>query len=236
MLSLKSLTVAAAGKTILKDISYTFEEGKIYVIMGPNGSGKSTLAHAIMGNPQYELSAASRIMMGSRRIDNITPDKRSAQGLFLSFQSPYALQGVTVFQMLRVALAGKRDPLELKKAIEQEAKLLHIKKDVLVRPLNESASGGEQKKMEVLQAAILNPKVAIFDEVDTGVDIDALKIISMYLNNIKAGKTFIFITHYSRILSQIKSDIVLVMKEGSIIREGDSKLLGEIERQGYDRL
>lgn len=236
MLSLQNLTVKAAGKTIVKGLSYTFLPGKVYVIMGPNGSGKSTLAHSIMGNPQYTLGEKSRILFMGKRIDESTPDKRSALGLFLSFQSPFALQGVTAFQLLRVALGGKRDPLELKKAIQQEAKLLQIKPDVLERPLNDGASGGEQKKMEVLQASILNPKVAIFDEVDTGVDIDALKTISRYLGNIKEGKTFIFITHYSRILKHIKPDVVLVMKDGTIKKEGGRALLQEIEEKGYEGL
>jgi len=236
MLSLRNLTVKAAGKTIIQDLSYTFRTGKVYIIMGPNGSGKSTLVHAIMGDPQYDLLKKSRIVLDGKRIDHLTPDKRSKKGLFLSFQTPLALQGVTAFQMLRVALAGKRDPLELKRDIEQKAKLLHIKQDVLERSLNEGASGGEQKKMEVLQVSILNPKVAIFDEVDTGVDIDALKTISFFLSKIKEGKTFIFITHYSRILSHIKPDMVLIMKDGRIIKEGQASLLKEIEKKGYERL
>lgn len=236
MLDIKHLTTCVQRKTILHDFSYNFQDDKVYVIMGPNGSGKSTLANCIMGHPHYTLDKKSKIILNKKDITDLSPDKKAKLGIFLSFQSPLSLQGVTVFQLLRVALTGKRDAFELKKEIFQEAKKLKIRTDIVERSLNEGSSGGERKKIEVLQAAILHPKVAIFDEVDTGVDVDALKTISLFMKTFKKNKTVIFITHNSRILKYINPDKVLILKDGCLVKEGGNELLAQIEAQGFEKL
>lgn len=242
MLTLKNLTVSVGKKIILENINFTFEKGKTYAVMGPNGSGKSTLAYAIMGHPAYYVKSTSRIIFdpdtigaGKKRIDTLSPDKRSQEGIFLSFQSPLSLSGVTPFQLLRLALSGKQNPLKVKEKLDMYAKQLKIDEELLHRSLNEGASGGEKKKLEVLQAAVLNPRCVIFDEVDTGVDIDALKIISKFINTNKKGKTYIVITHYNRILKYLKPDKVLVMMDGRLVKVGNSQLARKIEKDGYEQ-
>lgn len=236
MLDIKNLTARVRRRAILQDFSYSFKDDKVYVIMGPNGSGKSTLANCIMGHPHYSLDKKSKIILNKENITDLSPDKRAKAGVFLSFQSPLSLQGVTVFQLLRVALAGKQDAFELKKEVIREAKKLKIRTDILERSLNEGSSGGERKKIEVLQAAVLKPKVAIFDEVDTGVDVDALKTISTFMKTFKKNRTIIFITHNSRILKYISPDKVLILKEGSLVKEGGKELLSVIEEKGFEKL
>lgn len=235
MLQLKDLTVSAGKKTILENIDFAFEKGKTYAVMGPNGSGKSTLAYAIMGHPSYQLHKNSKIILNKERIDTLTADKRAQLGIFLSFQSPLSLSGITVFQMLRLALSGKKDPLVVREQLDELAKELKIKEELLNRSLNENTSGGEKKKLEILQAAVLNPHCVIFDEVDTGVDIDALKIIATFINSHKKNKTYIVITHYNRILKYLKPDKVLVMVGGKLIKVGDYRLAQTIEKQGYEK-
>lgn len=235
MLTLKNLTVSVDKKTILDRISFSFEKGKTYAIMGPNGSGKSTLAFAIMGHPNYRLHQPSRILLNKTKIDDLSPDKRSKLGLFLSFQSPLSLSGVTVFQMLRLALSGTVEPLVVKERLEKYAEQLKIHDDLLYRSLNKGTSGGEKKKLEVLQAAVIDPQYIIFDEVDTGVDIDALKIISKFINANKKNKTHIIITHYNRILKYLKPDYVLVMVGGRLAKVGNYRLALEIEKKGYEQ-
>lgn len=235
MLQLQNLTVKVDKKTILNKINYRFSKGKIYAIMGPNGSGKSTLAFTIAGHPGYKIEDG-RLKMENRDITELSPDKRAKLGIFLSFQSPLSLSGVTVFQLLRLAMQKRKDPLKIKKEIEQVARKLKIKQELLERSLNQGASGGEKKKLELLQAAILNPKLLIFDEIDTGVDIDALKTIAEYMHNNKNGKTYLLITHYNRILHYLKPDKVLVLMAGKLVKEGNSKLAEEIERVGYKKI
>lgn len=233
MLSLKTVTVKAAEKVILKDISHTFEKGKIYAIMGPNGSGKSTLVQSIIGNSLYSLSTKSSITLNKKKLNDLSPDKRAKLGIGVTFQSPLALQGISVFQLLRLAVKDM-DVLELYEKIETIAKELKIKKELIDRPLNEGASGGERKKLEVLQMAILNPSIIFFDEIDTGVDIDSLKTIFTFLKKYKGDKTFVFITHYSKIFSYLDPDEVLVMKDGKLVKKGKRELIGVIEKKGYE--
>lgn len=235
MLQLQNLTVKVNKNTILKKINYRFSKGKIYAIMGPNGSGKSTLAFTIAGHPGYKIEDG-RLKMGNKDITELSPDKRAKLGIFLSFQSPLSLSGVTVFQLLRLAMQKRKDPLKIKKEIEHAARKLKIKQELLERSLNQGASGGEKKKLELLQAAILNPKLLIFDEIDTGVDIDALKTIAEYMHKNKNGKTYLLITHYNRILHYLKPDKVLVLMAGRLVKEGNSKLAEEIERSGYKKI
>lgn len=203
--------------------------------MGPNGSGKSTLAHTIMGNKLYTVSEDSRIFLGKQDITLLSPEKRAKKGIFISFQTPIALSGVSIFQLIRTIKEGKQDILKLKKTMEKYAKTLHITQDLMERSLNEGASGGEKKKFEVLQAAMLEPKLAIFDEVDTGVDFDALKLIFAFLKQVKKKNTHVFITHNGKILSYLKPDVVLVIKDGKLVQEGNAKLVQHIDVHGYEK-
>lgn len=233
MLTLKKVIVRATDKVILHSVSHTFEQGKIYAIMGPNGSGKSTLVQTIIGNALYTLDSSSVITFDKKKINDLSPDKRANLGIGITFQSPLALQGISVFQLLRLALKDM-DVLALYEKIEKTAKELKIKKELIDRPLNEGASGGERKKLEVLQMAILNPSIIFFDEIDTGVDVDSLRTIFNFLKKYKKDKTFVFITHYSKIFAYLKPDEVLVMKEGKLVKNGGKELIGIIEEKGYE--
>ena len=234
MLSLHNLTVSIGEKKILDNLSYTFEHGKVYAIMGPNGSGKSTLAGAVMGNPVFELGSSSKIIFKRKKINDLEPHERAQKGLFMSFQTPIALTGVTIYQLLRYALNGREDPLTIRQKVQKYAKKLHIKEELLSRSLNEGFSGGERKKMEVLQALVLQPQLMFFDEVDTGVDVDAMKVIAKMISEMRAAdKTIILVTHYNRLLKYIKPDRVLVLAGGKLVAEGGKKLAHEIEEHGY---
>lgn len=236
MLKIKNLTVKIGAKKILKDISFSFEKGKVYAVMGPNGSGKSTLAATIMGNPVYSVTSQSKILFNSKNIAKLDADKRAKEGIFMSFQSPLSLSGVTIYQLMRYALDGRVDALKIRQQVQTFAKKLRISDDLLGRSLNDGFSGGEKKKMEVLQAAVLDPKLLIFDEIDTGVDVDALRSIASFINKMKStGKTFIVITHYNRILKYLKPDKVLIIVDGKLVKTGDRKLAEGIEKEGYDR-
>ncbi len=234
MLHLDNLTVLAGDKVILNSISYTFEKGKVYAVMGPNGSGKSTLASVIAGHPGYKIKSGS-LNFDDEVINDLEPEKRVEKGIFMTFQSPPSLTGVTVYQLMRYALKGKKDPLTIRKEVQKYAKGLHIPEVLLNRSLNDGFSGGERKKMEVLQSLILSPKLVIFDEIDTGVDVDALKTIATMIKTMHGeDKTFILITHYNRLLKYITPDVVLVLKEGQIIKKGDKTLADVIEKKGYE--
>ncbi len=232
MLALKNLTIKADNKTIIKNFSYSFEKEKIYVVMGPNGSGKSTLALTIMGHPTYQIQEGE-IIFNNKKINELSADKRAKLGIFLSFQSPLSLTGINLFQLLKTSLGKKIEPLKLKNKLERIAQELNFKKDLLYRSLNEGASGGERKKAELIQGLILNPKLMIFDEIDTGVDVDGLKIIGETINKNKKNKTYLLITHYHRIVKYLKPDRVLILKNGQLKKEGDEKLIEEIEKKGY---
>lgn len=233
MLQLSNITVGVGKKTVLEEISYLFKKNKIYAVMGPNGSGKSTLAFAIMGHPAYEVKQGA-ITFCNKDITEESTHKRSEMGIFLSFQSPLSLAGVKIHQLLQFALEKKKSALEIRKKIQQVASDLNINEDLLRRSLNDGASGGEKKKMEVLQASILDKELQIFDEVDTGVDVDSLRTIAGFLNKRKKGKTYIVITHYNRILRYLKPDNVLILDKGRIKKVGDSSLADTVERDGYD--
>ncbi len=238
MLAIKNLTVSIGDKVILKDFSYTFQQGKVYALMGPNGSGKSTLAHTIMGNPTYQIQKGKiKIENGGNviHLGELEANERAEAGVFLSFQSPLALQGVRVTQLLQLALKEKKSALQIRTESKAIAKELHISEELLQRSLNEGASGGERKKMEVLQGAILDRPVQIYDEVDTGVDVDAMKAIGGYLHAHKKGKTIIVITHYNRILKYLRPDRVLVLKDGQLLADGGSELAESIEKDGYQK-
>ncbi|EKE14903.1 MAG: hypothetical protein ACD_12C00246G0006 [uncultured bacterium] len=235
MLELKNLTINVADKKIIENLNLKLEKNKVYVLMGPNGSGKSTLAMTLMGHPLYQIKSG-KILFEKKDITNVESDKRANAGIFLSFQSPLSLSGVSAFSLLRTAIAGKKDPLALREEIERTAKLLKIKPELLERSFNEGASGGEKKKLELLQASVLNPKFLMFDEIDTGVDVDALKTIAQFMEKNKKGKSYLLITHYNRILKYVKPDVVLVMVNGKIVKQGDYRLAEEIENNGYQSL
>lgn len=235
MLSLEHLKVSIEGKTILPDFSFAFQPGKSYVLMGPNGSGKSTLASVIMGHPKYNVGRSSKILLGGKNLKNLSPDKRAQLGIFLSFQTPMELPGVTVFELLRLALEKKYAPVELHKLVQRYAKELHIKDELLKRSLNMGFSGGEKKKLEALQAVLLAPRFALFDEIDTGVDVDALKTIGSFLKkHLPKETTLVFITHSTRLVKYVKPDTVLVLHDGQLIKTGTALLAQKIERQGFD--
>ncbi len=248
MISIKNLSVSIEGKKILDDISFDFRPGKTYALMGPNGSGKSTLASAIMGHPGLTYSRASRILIGNpahhggpaRRggnIKNLSADKRAKLGIFLSFQTPLALPGVTVFALMRLALEKQTDPVALHTKVKEYAKELHIKDELLQRSLNEGFSGGEKKKLEALQAVLLAPRFALLDEIDTGVDVDALKTISRFLKkHLPKETTLVLITHGARLLQYIRPQEVLVIKNGRLVKTGTGALAKKIEKKGFENI
>ena len=235
MITLKHLSASIGDKKILHDISFSFQPGKVYALMGPNGSGKSTLASTIMGHPDIKATRLSKILLGEKNIKTLTPDKRSRLGIFLSFQSPLQIAGVSVFDLLRIALEKKYDPLSLHRQVKAYAKELRIKDELLKRSLNVGFSGGEKKKLEALQAVMLAPAFAIFDEIDTGVDVDALKSIAAFLKkHLPLETTLVFITHSTRLLRYINPDEVLIMKNGSLVHSGAASLAITIEQSGFE--
>jgi Fe-S cluster assembly ATP-binding protein len=235
MLKLNNLCVNAGETAILQSITYTFEKNKVYVLMGPNGSGKSTVANTLMGNPVYTITSGT-IKLNDVELNELEANERADLGLFLSFQNPVALQGIKPYELLRAATNNKLNPLEVRKHAKALAQELHIPESLLSRSLNDGASGGERKKLEVLQAYVLQKEIIIFDEVDTGVDVDALKTIGEFLQNHKTGKTYIIITHYNRILEYINPDVVLIMHGGRIVKEGGADLVKQVEKDGYKNL
>lgn len=237
MIEIIDLHVEIEGKEILKGINLKLDTGKIHALMGPNGSGKSTLANTLMGHPKYKITKG-RIIYKGQDITNMPADERSRLGIFLSFQYPSEISGVTISNLLRTAINARREenipPLEFKKMLEEKMELLKIDKKFMLRYLNEGFSGGEKKKAEILQLATLNPSFAILDETDSGLDIDALKIVSEGVNKVMdENKTVLIITHYKRILEYIKPDIIHIMKDGKIIHEGTGDLIDTLEEQGY---
>lgn len=233
MLKLKNITVSAGRKKILKEITCSFRKGKIYAVMGPNGSGKSTLANVLLGHPNYTLDSKAQIIFEGKRIDNLSVEKRAKLGLYLSAQQPLALSGVTVIDLLATAMSEVSDAQTIRQEVLEYAKELQIDRKLLERSLNESASGGERKKMELLQAAVINPKIYIFDEIDTGVDVDALKLIAKFIQARRKDKLFIIITHYFKMIDYIKPDFVYVLDGGKLIKSGGLEVAKKIERSGY---
>lgn len=244
MLTIKNLHASIDGKPILKGVDLTVKPGEVHAIMGPNGSGKSTLAYVLAGHPRYEvaqpqatshkLQATTILDLDGENLLDKTPDERACLGLFLAFQYPVSVEGVTVEQLLRKVAGGKRSALEFRKDLIAEAKKLGVKEELLRRSINEGFSGGEKKRLEILQLSILKPKYAILDETDSGLDVDALRAVAKGIErSAKSGTGLIVITHYQRILKHIKPDFVHVMISGKIVKSGMAKLAEEIERKGY---
>lgn len=226
---------------IIKDINIKISDGEIVALMGPNGSGKSTLAYAIMGNPKYSVNG--NIILNGEDITEAKADERARKGLFLSFQNPLEISGVSIASFLRAALNSKANgkrisPFEFKKLFSEKLEILKIDRTFADRYLNEGFSGGEKKKTEILQLAILQPKYAILDETDSGLDIDALKAVAEGINTIRKEKKIgiLLITHYNRILNYIKPDKVYVMQNGRLVSSGGAELAAEIEEKGYEVL
>jgi len=241
MLEVKDLHVTVDGREILKGLDLTVNKGEIHAIMGPNGSGKSTLAHVLAGKDQYEVTGGSVTFEGVDLLA-LEPDERAAKGLFLAFQYPLEIPGVTTMNFLRTAINAqrkKRHELELtapefiKKVREASAKL-GVDQEMLRRPVNVGFSGGEKKRNEILQMALLEPKLGVLDETDSGLDIDALKIVADGVNRLRSGeRSMIVITHYQRLLNHIVPDIVHVLSRGRIVRTGGKELALELEAKGY---
>lgn len=247
-LVVKNLQATIADKQILKGVNLTIRPGTIHAIMGPNGSGKSTLAYTLMGHPSYEVTGGE-VWYRDQNILELEADERARLGLFLAFQYPVSIPGVTVANFLRSAINALRaeegrDPKEtaipmqqFRKDIRQNMNELGIDEAFARRYLNEGFSGGEKKRVEILQMAMLKPHMAIMDETDSGLDIDALKVVSQGVNTL-AGQNpdmgVLVITHYQRLLNYIKPDVVSVMMDGRIVREGGPELALELEEKGYD--
>jgi Fe-S cluster assembly ATP-binding protein len=245
MLTIQDLHVSVEGKEILKGVSLALAKGETVAIMGPNGSGKSTLANAIMGHPKYAVTSGT-MMFGDRDITALPPDERAKLGLFLSFQYPSEIPGVTMFNFLRAAInaqrAGRGEPnmrvFDFTKLLKEKMTMLRMDEQFGSRYLNEGFSGGEKKRAEILQMAMFDPQVAILDETDSGLDIDALRIVAEGINAVKnaeggAKKSILLITHYQRILDYVKPDRILILKDGRIVREGGPELALELEKEGY---
>jgi Fe-S cluster assembly ATP-binding protein len=243
-LRITDLRCKVAGKEILKGIDLTVDRGKIHALMGPNGSGKSTLAFSITGHPQYEVTGGSVELDGEDMLA-LPPDKRARAGLFLSFQYPAAIPGVKVANFLHAARQAGRPgdlpPAKFRALLLEKMEQLGIDPSFMGRYLNDGFSGGEKKRIEMLQLAVLAPKYAILDETDSGLDIDALKDVGTSIAALRASEEgrntgFLIITHYPRILSYVVPDVVHVMIDGRIVKTGGHDLAHRIEREGYDKL
>ncbi|HAI22261.1 TPA: Fe-S cluster assembly ATPase SufC [Candidatus Collierbacteria bacterium] len=239
MLKVKNLKVRVEEKEILKGVDLSIKQGEVVALMGPNGSGKSSLASAIIGNPKYEV-IEGKIAFEGKDLSNLTPDERANKGIYLAFQYPAAIPGVTVREMLLSALRTRNkevivSALDLKKTVEIEAEKLHLSTELLSRGLNEGFSGGEKKKMEILQMRVLKPKLLIMDEIDSGLDIDALATIAQNVAEmVKEQKmSVLVITHYQRILNYLTPDVVAVMKDGVIVEQGGKEIVDRLEKSGY---
>jgi Fe-S cluster assembly ATP-binding protein len=242
LLSIQNLTAHVKDKPILKDLSLSIPKGGVHVIMGPNGSGKSTLCSVIMGHPSYSVTKGSLDFDG-RDLLSLKTDERARAGIFLSFQYPREIPGVSLAQVVRTSLTarakadGTKLPVakELLHDVKKQLSAFGLSDEFLRRSLNENASGGEKKRLEMVQLALLRPRLAILDEIDSGLDIDAMKTIGSGIERAvkEYGTTFLIITHYQRLLQYISPTTVQVMVDGKIVKTGDAELARELERDGY---
>ncbi|TRX11563.1 Fe-S cluster assembly ATPase SufC [Flavobacterium gawalongense] len=242
MLSIKNLHASIGDKEILKGINLEVKAGEIHAIMGPNGAGKSTLASIIAGNENYEVTEGE-ISLDGEDLSDLAPEERAHKGVFLSFQYPVEIPGVSVTNFMRTAInetrkANGQEEMpanQMLKVIREKSELLEIDRKFLSRSLNEGFSGGEKKRNEIFQMAMLEPKLAILDETDSGLDIDALRIVANGVNKLKSDKNaIIVITHYQRLLDYIVPDFVHVLYNGKIVKSGGAALAHELEEKGYD--
>jgi len=241
MLEIRNLHAGIDGNEILKGINLTIRKGEIHAIMGPNGSGKSTLAKVLAGHPQYEVTAGEVIYEGKNLLE-LSPDERARAGVFMAFQYPIEVPGVSNAQFLRLAYNEKRkhlgeeelDPLEFKDLLKERAKVVEMDASFMTRSVNEGFSGGEKKRNEILQMAVLEPKLAVLDETDSGLDIDALKIVADGVNRLRSPeRSMVVITHYQRLLNYIVPDVVHVLANGRVVKSGGKELALELEAKGY---
>lgn len=244
MLVIKQLSAAIKGQVILKGINLTVNPGEVHAIMGPNGSGKSTLSKVLAGHPAYEITHGEISYCG-KALTDLTPEERAQAGIFLSFQYPIEIPGVTNVNFLKASAnsirkaQGKKtlDAMEFLNAIREKCRLLDMDESFLYRSINEGFSGGEKKRNEILQLLSLEPKLAILDETDSGLDIDALRIISQGVNAIRSSeRAIILVTHYQRLLNYIEPDFIHVLFDGRIVCSGDKSLALELEEKGYSWL
>ena len=242
MLKIVNLAVSVEGKKMLKGINLTLKPGELVAVMGPNGSGKSTLAYALAGHPHYQVTKG-KVSLNSANLLKLSPDERSLAGLFLAFQYPVSVPGVSLDQFLHQAYElrakTKVAPFEFRKILNKVADNLGVNEQLLNRSLNDGFSGGEKKRVEVLQMALLSPKFAVMDETDSGLDIDALRMVAEGINktrkqNPKLG--ILMITHYRRILDYVKPDRVVVLSRGKIVKSGGISLINQLEAKGYKGL
>ena len=240
-LEIENLHVRAGDREILKGLDLTVESGQVHAMMGPNGSGKSTLANAIMGHPNLELTEG-RVLLDGQDITETEPDERARMGLFMAFQYPVGVPGVTVTKYLRTVMNAHRaeageDPVSLKdfrKTVEDAMDVAQVPREFASRYLNEGFSGGEKKRMEILQLALISPRIAILDETDSGLDIDALRTVANGVNSLKGPDMgVLIITHYQRILHLVEPDFVHVLYDGRIVKEGGPELVELLEQRGY---
>ncbi|HEV8138663.1 MAG TPA: Fe-S cluster assembly ATPase SufC [Pyrinomonadaceae bacterium] len=244
MLEIRNLHTSVDGNEILKGIDLKVNKGEVHAIMGPNGSGKSTLAKVLAGHPQYEVTAGEVIYDGKNLLE-MSPDERAREGVFMAFQYPIEVPGVSNAQFLRLAYNERQkhhgeeelDPLEFKDLLKEKAKIVEMDASFMSRSVNEGFSGGEKKRNEILQMAVLDPNLAVLDETDSGLDIDALRIVAEGVNKLHSpDKAVILVTHYQRLLNYIVPDFVHVLSGGRIVKEGGKELALELEEKGYDWL
>ena len=244
LLSVKNLSVAIEDKVILDKFSLNINEGEVHAIMGPNGSGKSTLSNVLAGKEDYEILSGEITFKGKNLLD-LSIEERSHEGLFLAFQYPVEIPGVSITPFLKTALNSKLkaqgkneiDPLDFAKELKEKSIQFGIEKEMLSRSLNEGFSGGEKKRYEILQMSILRPDLSILDETDSGLDVDALKVVTNGVNSLKnPSSSFLIITHYLRLLDYITPDFVHVINNGRIVKSGDKSLAEKIDKSGYKNL
>jgi Fe-S cluster assembly ATP-binding protein len=242
LLEIRDLHASVDGNEILKGITLTINRGEIHAIMGPNGSGKSTLAKVLAGHPAYVVTKGEVLYEGKNLLE-LAPDERAREGVFLAFQYPIEIPGVSNSQFLRLAYNEKRkhlgeeelDPLEFKDLLKERAQIVEMDASFMSRSVNEGFSGGEKKRNEILQMAVLEPKLAVLDETDSGLDIDALRIVAGGVNKLRTpDNAIILVTHYQRLLNYIVPDYVHVLAGGRIVKEGGKELALELEAKGYD--
>jgi len=241
LLDIKNLQVRAEGKDILKGIDLSVNRGEVHAIMGPNGSGKSTLARALSGHPEYEVTGGTVTYDGKDLLD-MDPDERAREGVFMAFQYPVEIAGVNNAYFLKAALNAKRkhfgqpelDAMEFMTLVKERSKVLEMDQSFLSRGVNEGFSGGEKKRNEIFQMALLEPKLAVLDETDSGLDIDALKLVAAGVNAMRSpDRAFVVVTHYQRLLNYIIPDFVHVLSNGRIVKSGGKELAMELESRGY---
>jgi len=242
MLEIKNLHVSVNNNKILKGLNLSINKGEVHAIMGPNGSGKSTLASVISGREEYEVNQGS-IIYSNKKLLKLSADERAIQGIFLAFQYPVEIPGVSTTNFIKTAVnqirksKGKKplDAVSFLKVMKEKMKIVKINQTLLSRSINEGFSGGEKKRNEIFQMAMLNPKLAILDETDSGLDIDALKIVAKGVNKLKSkDNATIIVTHYQRLLDYIIPDYVHVLIDGKIVKSGDKNLAQKLEKKGYD--